>query len=601
MSGNRVRTTLTAVAALALGLAGAVVIVPPASAAVETYPVTKSVDDGTANTLRWAIGQANAHANDPDTSDVITIDAGLAVTVNAALPALIEGVTVVGGFATSITRTANFDLLEIEPDATKPEQVYQFENITFQGFGTGRALNVDSVNPVESLTTNNCNFNGFSVTGDGGAVYVAGSATHGPVEFSVTNFSGNTATLNGGAASIVAAASFTIAGNGLGVGSASGNTGGSGGAISLFQLRGPITVLDMTFADNTALFDGGALSIRESAVAATINVTNSGFDNNNANRHGGGLHIDHIGPGATSALILNSTFTGNDVVIGAGAGVWMGPVADGANFTVRNSEFIGNTTQGGDGGGVYVETNDEVVEVDSSTFSNNNLYNPNDTDGRGNSIAIEQSSATVRVLNSTIDEPLTNNSAIYGTFTETGTPNLEILSSTIVSGNHGLEMDPNSPTSSITNTIFVSPPGGFNLIGSGPAWNVTHSLFSGPFDPLQIIAASTDRFGIADMKLGALAENGGPTQTRLPAQDSPAINFGTNAAAYLATTPDDQRGPGYPRILNGTIDAGAVEVFVPLPATGPVVPLWMPIVAALVLLLGAAAVAFSVARRRSVG
>jgi hypothetical protein len=57
-------------------------------------------------------------------------------------------------------------------------------------------------------------------------------------------------------------------------------------------------------------------------------------------------------------------------------------------------------------------------------------------------------------------------------------------------------------------------------------------------------------------QLGPLQNNGGPTQTMALLAGSPAINAGdnTNAPAY------DQRGPGFARIVGGTIDIGAFEV-----------------------------------------
>jgi hypothetical protein len=56
--------------------------------------------------------------------------------------------------------------------------------------------------------------------------------------------------------------------------------------------------------------------------------------------------------------------------------------------------------------------------------------------------------------------------------------------------------------------------------------------------------------------LGPLQDNGGPTQTMALLLASPAIAAGdpTDAPAY------DQRGPGFPRLVNGHIDIGAFEV-----------------------------------------
>jgi hypothetical protein len=59
-----------------------------------------------------------------------------------------------------------------------------------------------------------------------------------------------------------------------------------------------------------------------------------------------------------------------------------------------------------------------------------------------------------------------------------------------------------------------------------------------------------------DAKLGPLADNGGPTHTMALLPGSPAIDAGDNFKA-----PEwDQRGSGFPRIVNGTIDIGAFEV-----------------------------------------
>src|SRR6516165_11559301 len=55
--------------------------------------------------------------------------------------------------------------------------------------------------------------------------------------------------------------------------------------------------------------------------------------------------------------------------------------------------------------------------------------------------------------------------------------------------------------------------------------------------------------------IAELQDNGGPTLTHALLADSPAIDVGNNRYA----TDWDQRGPGYPRIVNGIIDIGAFE------------------------------------------
>ncbi len=62
--------------------------------------------------------------------------------------------------------------------------------------------------------------------------------------------------------------------------------------------------------------------------------------------------------------------------------------------------------------------------------------------------------------------------------------------------------------------------------------------------------------------LGPLKDNGGPTMTQALLKNSPAINAGDpNFNPYLFNPPllYDQRGPGFPRIVEGRLDIGAYE------------------------------------------
>ncbi|MEP7038175.1 MAG: carboxypeptidase-like regulatory domain-containing protein, partial [Acidobacteriota bacterium] len=73
-----------------------------------------------------------------------------------------------------------------------------------------------------------------------------------------------------------------------------------------------------------------------------------------------------------------------------------------------------------------------------------------------------------------------------------------------------------------------------------------------------------------DPKIMPLADNGGATQTHKLMSDSPAINAGSNALAVdqnntALTT--DQRGAGFPRINDGTVDIGAFESSSPTAAS----------------------------------
>ncbi|MDI6024008.1 choice-of-anchor Q domain-containing protein [Leucobacter sp. UT-8R-CII-1-4] len=80
----------------------------------------------------------------------------------------------------------------------------------------------------------------------------------------------------------------------------------------------------------------------------------------------------------------------------------------------------------------------------------------------------------------------------------------------------------------------------------------------------ELDAASTDVLPVADWKLGALANNGGLTQTLLPADDSPLVD-----TAAMGDVLVDQRGIARPQGV--APDRGAVEVAAVVPVVDAVV------------------------------
>jgi hypothetical protein len=153
------------------------------------------------------------------------------------------------------------------------------------------------------------------------------------------------------------------------------------------------------------------------------------------------------------------------------------------------------------GGGVYNDDGLSVIEF--STITNNTA-----PDGEGSGVA------------SWGDDP---------TITRT-----DVLS-TIISANTNTDVDFVNDT---TNT-FVS--NGYNLIGSGNA--------TGAFNQ------TGDQTGVTDPGLGALDDNGGPTQTHALLTGSPAIDKGPPSTS--CPPPDtDQRGVSRPQ--DGDADATPV-------------------------------------------
>ena len=99
--------------------------------------------------------------------------------------------------------------------------------------------------------------------------------------------------------------------------------------------------------------------------------------------------------------------------------------------------------------------------------------------------------------------------------------------------------------------------------------------------------------------LDDLADNGGPTETHALVAGSPAIDAGNSAIPSPPTY--DQRGPGFPRVVNGVIDVGAYEYNPPIggvtmPADG--LELLAPATGVLAALVALATSGVALVRRR---
>ena len=356
-----------------------------------------------------------------------------------------------------------------------------------------------------------------------------------------------------------------------------GRTTARGGAIAnTDQIAFPadLRVSSMVFDSNYAVQGGGAVY----DYRGNLKVTDSTFTGNSSpgNTLGGGLYVKGtLGDSGDNVVISGSTFSANSAGDGGAAHLSL----DG-DFLIDDTKVSGNMA--GDEGGGMVFATDPVGEVggriESSTFSGNTAVNGgggfwlreltdqltvSDSTITGNSasygggIANYQTyDAPLEIRNSTI----AGNTAVaygggiarfaYDNPASPGDDDID-LSSTIVAGNsapQGADLSnqfpPNGPTPSGTVTA------GFSLIGD-TAGNVT--LTESPAGSILLNA---------DPQLGPLADNGGPTQTMLPALTSPAIDAGI--ANGLTT---DQRG--LPRTIATTFtpsagsdgtDIGAVEL-----------------------------------------
>ncbi len=312
----------------------------------------------------------------------------------------------------------------------------------------------------------------------------------------------------------------------------SGNTALDGGAI---YNHGHLTLTRTTVQGNSSKYGGGG--IVNYPASSTLTVINSLIANNKSGAGGGGISNSGIlvirdstisgnysadnGGGIESGTqleISNSTITGNAAADHAG-GLWLsGP------STLTNTTLFGNTSNYGGGLLLY----HAPVTLTNTTITSNRAV-------RSPSGGISNLGGTLKLFNT----------LIAGNFTGTA---VSIAVGTLTGSGTG-----RSP-GDIQGAVDASSTS--NLIGDGD--NLT-----GITDGSQGNLIGTQASPI-DALLGSLGSNGGPTATAIPLPGSPAINAGNNADAIDPNTGQalqyDQRGVGYPRIIGGHVDIGALEV-----------------------------------------
>lgn len=291
-----------------------------------------------------------------------------------------------------------------------------------------------------------------------------------------------------------------------------------------------VTLNDVVVSNCTSNQQGGGIAVREGGRLTMINCTVSG------NTATGAVGGDPLNPGFSGVgggvyftqdgnlTMIGCTVSGNQAKY-RGAGVYL--FADTlATATIRNSTISGNKT--------------------TSIYSGGYLFTP-DSGGAGiavNTNPLNQSTATVTIQNSTIYQNTAPNTGSGGGISAMGKSTI-VIDSSVVSGNVTTTgSDINSVKQITLNTSAIGVNSGFTFTGSN---NLTFGL---------------------NLKLGALASNGGPTMTHMPAFDlsvagnnSPLIDAGSNPAALAG----DQRV--YARTYDNSIvtnkvsavDIGAAE------------------------------------------
>jgi parallel beta-helix repeat protein len=351
-----------------------------------------------------------------------------------------------------------------------------------------------------------------------------------------------------------------------------GNANGNGGGIGLTGNPGArATFDDLVVTGNTTTGDGGGISLNNNA---TLMLRNSVVTDNTA-RQGGGIHFFNGG----ALVVENCRIGGNTSTIttgvgGGGGGVYFFGAAlvnPPAGFTpetlvLRNSTVEGNNAAR-NGGGIYVEGFDGTLLIQNSTISGNTTaiagggvcatiggdglllfanatVSGNTAGTAGGGIAIPEGAYSATLQSTTVTGNTANGTAAAqggGGIARTSLiPGTVTMVNSVASGNN----NPGGSAPDIRANAQTTNRVNFSAVGSSAGF--TLAAGSGNNRP----------FG-ENLMVGALADNGGPTRTHLPAASSPLVNNGSNTNAAQFTT--DQRGTGYPRVSGPAVDIGAVE------------------------------------------
>lgn len=313
--------------------------------------------------------------------------------------------------------------------------------------------------------------------------------------------------------------------------------GGGAAEVEPFDTLHLVRVL--ATANDTITGDGGGAVFVQ---GGTLTIDGSTISDNTSAGDGGGVFVQSSGGGAGVATISDSTISGNSTPFGRFGG---GVANFGATVTIQRSTLTGNTS-GRAGGGVSTEST-----------------GPASTDG-----------GALTLVDSTVEGNTTNGDGFEGggLFAEVNDGSPILLLNDTITGNNafaGNEMHPGSPGGisnfsdrvEVVNTIVA---GNSGLPGHENCTTLTPFTGDHNLEDLDTCGfhAAGDISGTAPL-LTALEDNGGPTFTRQPIPNSPAVG-----AADATRCPSvDQRGVPY--FAPNPCDIGAVDTQRPAPPGGP--------------------------------
>ncbi len=332
----------------------------------------------------------------------------------------------------------------------------------------------------------------------------------------------------------------------------SNGTSGHGGGIYLTS-SSP-TLANLIITNNVAVANGGGMYVISTNTLpepsySRPSLTDVTFSGNTAAR-GGGLFTQNASPSLTRV-----TFTGNTATSGAGGGMnnQTLTLSDAPSLpSLTDVTFNNNTANGG--GGMY--------NSNANSILNRVTFYGNTANRRGGGMLNENANPTL--TNVTFYGNVSNESVGSvpwgggGMMNVTSSP---ILNNVTFSGNNSLNGSGTAGGDAIRNATNSSP-----VIRNSIFWGDLDDEITSDGTGSTTISDSVVQGGFAggtniittDPKLGALANNGGFTQTMALGAGSSALDVGNNSTCSTS----DQRGVTRPQGV--VCDAGAYELDVVL-------------------------------------
>lgn len=327
------------------------------------------------------------------------------------------------------------------------------------------------------------------------------------------------------------------------------------------SLREAVAVANSTDDEDTIVFAGGlgnevTSSGRSILLSSNMHIQGPGAGKLTLRRSDGSNPFFYssflVNKPMPTITISGLSFRGNGLSTPTAPDNEGGAILNFADMVIRDCIFKNNKAR--IGGAI---NNQGKMLIENCTFSENTAF---DFGGAiANGLQTTQISE-VQIINCTIS----GNNAPFGG----GIFNHSVLSlehSTITrnvcrSGGSGIDSHPDA-TTKVSNSIIS---GNFSdgFIGDVDAFNSQTAFQSEGFNLIGNGTAAPlfnnhDKVGFADPKLAPLADNGGPTPTHALLSVSPAVNAGN--PNFVAPPDFDQRGPGFPRVVDNRVDIGAYE------------------------------------------